>query len=587
MILLILYAVEATNSNAQILLTYDTIHPTCAGLANGSIDMTIVSDSGIASISWYYDTIFISNQEDLQNLVAGNYIVEVIDTTGDAVTDTVELTEPAVLTLSIAGTDVTCNGLGNGSANLTVSGGTTPYTYAWNTFETTEDIANLGPAWYYVTVTDDNGCVENDSIEITEPDSLTLSIAGTNTTCNGLANGSANISISGGTSPYNYLWNTGASTDTLQGISAGIFSVTVTDTNSCTITDTIEITELYHIITIDTISDAACYGTQGTFNITPQGGLGFYHGFWKRKIWHSSQNQWIIDTLWADTTETNHDTLNFLTSHITGFYILTITDTFGLSCAVTKNFELKQPSSPLTIEETHEHNICKYGNQGWINVMADGGTSPYSFLWSTGQNTSYINGLYAGSYNIIVSDYHNCSVIKTIDIEDPFQPLIIIADTQNVSCRDNYDGYVVINETENGLPPFTYLWSTGIMGNSITNLFKGIYSVTVTDANSCTAVDTFDIQLIDRDCITIYNVITPDGNGKNDTWKIENIHLYPECEVTVFDRWGKLVFSDTGYDNTWNGTSDGKNLNCSDYFYVVELNKGTYPVYTGPLKIIK
>ncbi|MBU0764215.1 MAG: gliding motility-associated C-terminal domain-containing protein, partial [Bacteroidetes bacterium] len=69
--------------------------------------------------------------------------------------------------------------------------------------------------------------------------------------------------------------------------------------------------------------------------------------------------------------------------------------------------------------------------------------------------------------------------------------------------------------------------------------------------------------------------------------KIENIHLYPGCEVSVFDRWGKLVFSDTGYDNSWDGTCDGEELNNGDFYYVVTLNKGNYPPYTGPLKIIK
>ena len=92
----------------------------------------------------------------------------------------------------------------------------------------------------------------------------------------------------------------------------------------------------------------------------------------------------------------------------------------------------------------------------------------------------------------------------------------------------------------------------------------------------------------DCDCITIYNVVTPDGNGKNDTWEIKNIHLYPNAEVKVFNRWGKLVYiKNKGYDNSWDGKFEGSLLDSGDYYYVVNLNMGNYPPYTGPIKILK
>ncbi|MFH2094150.1 MAG: gliding motility-associated C-terminal domain-containing protein, partial [Bacteroidota bacterium] len=323
-------------------------------------------------------------------------------------------------------------------------------------------------------------------------------------------------------------------------------------------------------------------------NITPYNGNSFYMGIIYPLKWDAYLQSWYIDSALIDTQYTNIDTLNFVWAQPAGNYYIIVADGSGSGCYIEKYIQIHEPSAPLTLHKTFEHNICKGDSTGWINVVPSGGTPPYYYNWSNGVTTAYNGTLAAGTYTVGVRDINGCMAIESTDIYEPFREVILIPDTHSVSCRDNHDGYAAITGIENGFAPFLYSWSTGATDNYISDLDSGYYSVTVTDANNCTATETYHIGMINCGCITIYNVITPDGNGKNDNWIIKNIHLYPDAEVQVFNRWGKLVFSaSAGYDNSWDGTSEGKELDSGDYYYVVILNMGDYPPYTGPVKILK
>ncbi|MBU0765504.1 MAG: choice-of-anchor J domain-containing protein, partial [Bacteroidetes bacterium] len=152
-------------------------------------------------------------------LSAGSFDVTVTDYVSCTATAGVIITEPADLQTAVTSTNVSCNGFGDGSAYLSVTGGITPYNFIWNTFATDEDISGLYSGWYYVTITDTNGCVEYDSIEITEPDVLSLSVISADITCNGFNDGSADLTASGGTIPYDYLWSTAETTEDISNLS--------------------------------------------------------------------------------------------------------------------------------------------------------------------------------------------------------------------------------------------------------------------------------------------------------------------------------------------------------------------------------
>src|SRR5690606_26770758 len=165
------------------------------------------------------------------------YIVTVTDAMGCVATSPVTITQPNILTGTISTQNVSCFGLDNGSATVNAAGGTMPYTYSWNTTptQTTATAGNLAAGSYSITVTDTNGCTSIASANITAPAALNTSLSANNVSCHGGNNGSATVSVTGGTLPYLYSWNTSPviTTATPSGLTAGTYTVTVTDNNGC------------------------------------------------------------------------------------------------------------------------------------------------------------------------------------------------------------------------------------------------------------------------------------------------------------------------------------------------------------------
>lgn len=177
--------------------------------------------------------------QDLSNLGSGTYNVTVTDANGCSATATVTITEPAVLTLNLSSNNLECNGDGSGEVSITVTGGTTPYTYLWSDGSTSHILGDLSAGTYSVTVTDTNGCTTSGSATITQPDALTATIVGTDADCSGNSTGSADLTVTGGTAPYTYSWSNGATTEDISGLGSNIYSVTVTDNYDCEVIQTI------------------------------------------------------------------------------------------------------------------------------------------------------------------------------------------------------------------------------------------------------------------------------------------------------------------------------------------------------------
>lgn len=428
---------------------------------------------------------------------------------------------------------------------------------------------------------------------------MALSFNTTQPSCYGSTNGAIDLTVTGDTLPITYNWylngNFYSNQEDLTSIPAGQYIIIVADSIT-SVSDTVYLSAPFELVTVDTILDAPCYNGNGTINITPEDTNQVYVGILYPINWDEFNQVWYIDSSLVDTAYTNSgDTIHpfqMIWSPVAGFYTLYVYENFGSGCGKIIDIEIKEPSAPLSINKTYEHNICKGGNNAFISVVPKGGTLPYTYAWSTGVATPSITGLYADLYTITVRDGNGCSIVETIDIEEPFQDILLYTDTMPVSCRDQQDGSAEIRLIENALPPYTYSWTgpDGYAANTsiIAELDSGYYSVVVTDANNCSVTVDYHIGMLNEDCIVIYNVITPDGNGKNDVWEIRNIHLYPDADVAVFNRWGEQVFSaKNGYDNTWDGKYKGSYLNSGDYYYVVNLNIGDYPPYTGPIKILK
>lgn len=390
----------------------------------------------------------------------------------------ISVVEPAVLVATGVATNITCNGLTNGSIDLSVTGGTTPYSYAWSNAATTQDISGLGVSTYTVTVTDFRGCTDVETVSITQPAVLAFngSATITNVGCYGASTGSvAAPAIVGGTSPYTYAWSNGAITSTASTLAAGTYTVTVTDTKGCTINDSYTVTQPVSALSASgTTTNINCFGqSTGAIDVTVSGGTAPY------------------TYAWSPSGNTQD-----LTSIAAGSYTVTVTDNNG--CTTTDSYLLTQPVAALsfsdvTISDFNGYNVsCVNGNNGSISVTVAGGTSPYTYAWSTGATTHALNSLSSNvSYDLTVTDTKGCTLTRSEVLSDP-DALSTSSLNTNVLCNGASTGAIDLS-VSGGVSPYYYSWSTAANTQDISSLSAGTYTVTVTDDNFCQTTSSFTI----------------------------------------------------------------------------------------------
>ncbi len=223
-------------------------------------------------------------------------------------------------TATITPTNVTCYGACNGSAIASGSGGSGTYTYQWNTGATSQSINSLCPGTYTVTVTDAYGCRGTASVTITQPSALSLTATRTNPTCNGYCNGTANVSVSGGIGPFSYAWSNSGNTQSISGLCAGTYTVTVSDlaSSGCTQTANVVLIDPPAMVLSTSKVDATCGANNGSATVTIiSGGTPNYSYAWSN----------------GATTNNTSSTTNTITNLSAGAYTVTVTD--GNGCTKT------------------------------------------------------------------------------------------------------------------------------------------------------------------------------------------------------------------------------------------------------------
>ena len=245
----------------------------CFGSADGSISISVVGGTSPYSFAWTGSDGFTAGIEDISGLEAGSYSVTVTDANNctDQITG-ILIGEPDELVAAVVSvTDASCAGSSTGAIDISVTGGTSPYTYLWSNTATTQDLSGIGAGTYSVTVTDANGCEDSlQDIEVDDPSSLDVTATLiTNMSCFGVEDGAINISVTGGTSPYSYLWSNGATTEDVSGLDAGTYSVTVTDDHDCTFTlGDLVVGEPDQVPSPEVqVAPADCFPTGGSFSI--------------------------------------------------------------------------------------------------------------------------------------------------------------------------------------------------------------------------------------------------------------------------------------------------------------------------------
>lgn len=458
----------------------------CSGGNDGSIDATITGGTGPYTINWTGPNGLSSHSEDIGNLVAGPYSIAVSDVNGCTATASTTLLESAPMIASISMTSgVDCAHDGNGSATVEVTGGMPNYNYSWSTVpvQTGATATGLSPGTFLVTATDQYGCFTGTSATITGPTQPLSAVltAKTDVACYGAANGSATIAVSGGTGGYAIAWNTSPvqTGATATGLSEGTYTATITDANGCGRTLQVAIAEPAQPLTvaITAQADIACHGqATGSATVTASGGSGPYAYSWSTTPSRNGASQ---------------------TGLSAGSYTVTVIDAHG--CIATLDMVITEPTAGLSATIVASTGVlCAGAANGNATVDVSGGTGPYSYTWNTAppQTGASATGLTSGTWQVSIADANQCTTSTSVTIAQP-APLAAVSVISPALCQGAANGAVDVT-TSGGISPYSWAWAGpgGFIATTedISSVNAGGYTLTVTDGNGCSIVQSFDVN---------------------------------------------------------------------------------------------
>ncbi|MEY3236281.1 MAG: hypothetical protein RI883_382 [Bacteroidota bacterium] len=553
----------------------------CFGGNSGSINLSAIGGTAPYNFEWSNgDAIILTaTTEDQINLFADNYLVIVHDANQCSNNLNVLVSQPLTpLQLTNQAVNVACFGNATGSIDLTVSGGTGAYLFDWNNDGTgdnndSEDLTNIIAGSYSVIVSDLNNCQETETVIITQPSQgITSTVSISPAICFGQASGSIDLSVNGGTTPYNYDWNndgTGDNDDTqdLQTITSGFYSVTVTDMNGCTHLTGAFVSQPSQAIDVNAVViDPSCFGySNGSISLQITGGTTPYYMAW------GNQNEVLLN-----------NPSEVLSGLPIGQYYYRVRDKNG--CLFEEYITVNQPDT-IQVGNVITDALCFGGNDGTIVLTPNGGTVPYNFVWSNGSTTQNQTSLSSGDFTFTLSDGNGCTYDESLFVGQAAE-IIIVSQITPLSCIDETDAAIDITSI-GGTPSYTWQWSNGENTESVSELAAGTFILVLTDANNCVVNKNYVITNTDVECINPVNTFTPNNDNYNDTWIIDNIELYPNAEVSIFNRWGNLLYQTKGQYVPWDGRFSGNSLPAEVYYYIIKLNNGVDNQYNGTVTIVR
>ena len=463
--------------------------------ANNDGQLEAGATGGLAPYQFSIDNVNFAPDSIFTNLSAGIYTAFVLDTNLCIDSIDFEVYAPAIISLSIDSTNVSCKDLADGTATVIAGGGSGSFSYAWDDAlnQTTAAALGLDTGGYQVIVSDGNGCQDSITINIDEPDSLLLSLDNiANILCNGASTGEISVSTSGGTLPYTYQWsNGGGANEDLSAAASGNYTLTVIDDNNCTTQLTTLIAEPPALAISLAETAVFCFeGVSGAIDATVIGGVNPYNYGW------TGPNGF---------TDNQED----LAGLVAGNYTITVTD--SNNCVLSETATIIEPTDVI-ITFTGAAVSCFGGNDGSLTAqIISGGTPSFQFQWdaaANNQNTATAAGLIAGAYTVTVTDGNGCTYSNSASVSEPLLPLSIVMDSTYITCAGYSDGTATAIAS-GGTPGYTYLWNDPIGQTTAQaiDLASNTYQVTVTDAKGCTETGTVVIE----EPTPVVVVATPDS----------------------------------------------------------------------------
>ena len=288
-----------------------------------------------------------------------------------------------------------------------------------------------------------------------------------------------------------------------------------------------------------------------------------------------------LDALPPTSTQMNPTGVVYTSTGQKVITLLVLTDSCEFSAAYNAN--VIQASFGAASEATDVN--CAADQNGTAKLTPINGETPYIYAWSNGETTPIVNGLGLGTYGFTVTDGTGCTFSGEQTVGGPDSILAVFA-VKAETCTGESNGN--IDATVNGgVAPYFFQWSGGGVTEDLNKIPGGEYGLAIIDAQGCQANFQVEVPTTCEDWV-FDDLITPNGDGANDTWTIPNISDFPKNELVIFSRWGDKVFDKTPYDNSWQGTNNsGKPLPIGAYFFTLKLNDTAETVYTGSVSILR
>lgn len=551
----VLYDLRVYGAVAANFLTRVNVTATSTVICEGETS-TLTAEEGYLNYQW---STGISGRE-LTVANAGLYTVSATTNTG-CIVNGLFIVRSGNLESDLETTNSTC-GLADGSASLNLQGGSGAYIVAWEDGSNQKERTGLAAGIYSVNVTDSlYGCSETMQVNIS--DTLGPSILGT-TKSSSCSNPTGQIFLEvSGEAPFTFEWNDGAVSEDRTGLAPGEYLVQITDFNGCkTVERFIIDVDLETTVEAD-LRNPDCNQSNGSIILNVAGGPFNY-------IWSNGS--------------TDKDQFNLAS----GAYSVRISLPSG-DCFEERKYSLSDKGIIEPALERLSNESC-FGDDGLIEIEPIPG---YEALWSNGTIGWDLSDVPAGDYVLEYGPSNDdCIGFKNFRVEDYRKPEVSIRVTNDcIQSPEQTEGAIFV-ELADGSQQNSILWDNGDTTFAILNLLPGEYVATITEPSGCTSQISARVEQTDcfETCpISFNNFISPNNDGVNDVWVIENLEECPSNRLSIYDRWGATVYEANNYQNNWNALNPQNNKPLPEgvYYYVLETTEYNGASYTGSINILR